>query len=211
MSNLIFGLNDRGFVILGMNNYNYSNDNMVIELLKQYKKVIFDNNFNSRIDWMPEGITDLQLGMNFNQPLNNLPSTIKRIVIRKNNDVGYTKFNQPIDYLPPGLEELYIHFNQEFNHPLYNLPTGLKKLFLNAFTYKQPINNLSDSIEEITIKQFDYENTYKLPANLKIIKISETKSHMENENILNLDSFQSLRHLKRLQNTYQNVKFIYSD
>jgi len=179
MSELVFGINKLGFVVLGMNNYNYSNDNSVIESLKKYKKVIFDNNFNSNIDWLPEGITDLQLGMNFNQPLYNLPSSIKRIVIRKINDVGFTKFNQPIDYLPSGLEELSLHFNNEFNHPLNNLPIGLKKLLIIGYNYKQSINNLSDSIEEITIKQFDYENTYKLPAHLKIIKISEKKNNIK--------------------------------
>ena len=43
------------------------------------KKVIFDNSFNSAIDWLPEGITDIYLGIHFNQPLANLPSTTKTI------------------------------------------------------------------------------------------------------------------------------------
>jgi hypothetical protein len=214
MSNLVFGLNENGFVILGMNNYEYGNDNMVIELLKHYKKVIFDNNFNSRIDWLPEGITDLQLGMNFNQPLENLPSTIKRITIRKINDVGYTKFNQQLDYLPPGLEEIYIHFNQEFNYPLNNLPIGLKKLFLIGYNYKQPINNLPNSLEEITIKQFDYENTHKLPRNLKLINISIKKSIiLEQVNQVNqvYTVSNSFTNLITLQNNFPNVKFCYAD
>lgn len=214
MPELIFGLNELGFVVLGMNDYNYSNDNTVIELLKQYKKVVFDNQFNSNIDWLPEGITDLHLGMHFNQPFNNLPSTIKRISIKKNNDVGYTNFNQPLDYLPPGLEELVISFNKEFNHPLNNLPPGLKKLLLIGYNYRQPINNLPDSLEEINIKQFDYENTHKLPANLKFIKISENRNNIINEaNSLNnpVNNSFPLRNLITLQNNHLSVKFIYNN
>jgi hypothetical protein len=216
MPELIFGLNELGFVILGMNDYNYSNDNTVIELLKQYKKVVFDNQFNSNIDWLPEGITDLHLGMHFNQPFNNLPSTIKRICIKKNNDVGYTYFNQPLDYLPPGLEELLISFNKEFNYPLNNLPPGIKKLFLIGYNYKQPINNLPDSLEEINIKQFDYENTHKLPVNLKIIKISENRNNIINEansvnNHLPLNNPKPLQNLITLQNNHPSVKFIYNN
>lgn len=214
MPELIFGLNEFGFVVLGMNDYNYSNDNTVIELLKQYKKVVFDNQFNSNIDWLPEGITDLHLGMHFNQPFNNLPSTIKRISIKKNNDVGYTNFNQPLDYLPPGVEELVISFNKEFNHPLNNLPPGLKKLLLIGYNYRQPINNLPDSLEEINIKQFDYENTHKLPANLKFIKISENRNNIINEaNSVNnpVKNSLPLQNLITLQNNHPSVKFIYNN
>ena len=166
---LLYGVNEKDFVILTKNNYNYSNNNNVMKLLNEYKKVLFDDEFNSRIDWLPEGITDIYLGNDFNQPLENLPSTIKCIKIQSHNEKGapYNKFNQLLDYLPIGLETLYIWFNANFNYPLDNLPPGLKYFVLFSNKFTQPLNNLPDSIEVIQISTFNYTNTKKLPANLK--------------------------------------------
>jgi hypothetical protein len=132
---LLFGVNESGFVVLSKNNYDYSENTMVINLLREYKKVQFENKFNSRIDWLPEGITDLHLGTEFNQPIDNLPHTIKRICIMPYNNIDYTKFNQTIDNLPVGLEELSIVLNKSFDKPLDNLPSGLKKICLHMILF----------------------------------------------------------------------------
>lgn len=208
---LVFGVNELGFVVLGMNDYDYCNDNTVITLLKQYKKVIFDDNFNSNIDWLPEGIIEVHLGKNFNQLLNNLPSTVKIIIIKQINGIGYTKFNQKIDNLPQDLEELYLYFNKEFNHTLTNLPIKLKKFLLHGYNYKETLNSIPNSLEEIIIKQFDYKNTYELPLNLKIITISEKQTYIENLNGNTDNNIENTyQHLKRLENKYPNIKFNYS-
>jgi hypothetical protein len=175
-----------------------------MNLLKKYKKVQFENKFNSEINWLPEGITDIYLGEKFNQPLDNVPSTTKKIVIKKHNDVGYIDFMQSLEYLPIGLEELYIHFSKNYNLPFNNLPK-LKKIFLISYSYNQPINNFPDSLEEITIKQFDYNNTNKLPYNLKIIKISENKIDIEDDHKI------YLKNLKNLEINYPNTQFIYNN
>jgi hypothetical protein len=197
---LLFGVNNAGFVILGTNDYEYSNDNMVLELLNKYKKVIFDNSFNSAIDWLPEGITDIYLGIHFNQPLANLPSTTKTIKITY-DEHNYNTFNQPLDYLPPGLERLEIWFNSKYNYPLNNLPIGLKKFILFANNFTHSINNLPDSIETIQISTFDYVNTLKLPSNLKSINIIETCKNNKVWNKYHL--------LTNLEKKYPNAKFTY--
>jgi hypothetical protein len=200
---LLFGVNENGFVVLSKNNYDYSKNTLVMELLREYKKVQFENKFNSRIDWLPEGITDVHLGTEFNQPIDNLPHTIKRITIMPYNDIEYTKFNQPMDNLPTGLEELSIVLNKSFNKPLDNLPTGLKKICLHLHNFLYPINTLPNSIEEINIKQFDHIETYQLPSNLRVFKVLIKKSDLETN--------PDLANIKALQEKYTNVKFIYQE
>jgi len=165
---------------------------------------------------LPEGITNINFGARYNQPLVNLPSTTIKIVIQSYNEISYTYFNQLLDYLPGGVEELGIYFNQDFNYPLTNLPPKLKRLFLFGYNFYQPINNLSNNLEHIEIKQFDYQNTFKLPDNLKTIKISE-KQHIIND-IYNQDiqgnhipntQYNNIQNLKILENNNPNVKFIY--
>lgn len=199
---LIFGVNETGFVVLDMNNYDYCKDSTVMNLLMEYKKVQFADTFNSRIDWLPEGITDIGLGMNFNQPLENLPSTVKRIIIGKYNDVGLSLFNQSLDYLPFGLEELYIKFGSKFNKPLNNLPHSLKILHLYShFTYS--INNFPDSLEYLNIRNFDYNLTFTLPTNLKTIAICEYDTNVKNKDNLEYEG------LRELQKNYPQVQFIF--
>lgn len=199
---LLYGVNEKDFVILTKNDYDYSKNNNVMKLLNEYKKVLFDDNFNSRIDWLPEGITDIYLGSDFNQPLENLPSTVKSIKIRNYNEKGspYNKFNQLLDYLPIGLETLYIWFNEEFNYPLDNLPPGLKYFVLFSNKFTQPLNNLPDSIEIIQISTFNYTNTKKLPANLKSINITEP---------YNSNYCMKYNILEDLEKKYPNAKFTY--
>ena len=201
---LVFGVNDNDFVVLGKNNYNYTCNVNVMNLLKEYKKVQFENQYNSTLDWLPEGITDINLGMQFNQPLENLPSTIKRITIVNNNG-GYVYFNQPLEYLPNGLEEFSITFGKTFNQQLDNLPTSLKYLQIYSLEFIQNLNNLSDSIETIRIRTFDYNNTYKLPSNLKSIHIYEHKSNVDDLNKLEYTN------LRALQNNHPNIEFIYNN
>ena len=202
---LIFGVNDLGFVVLDLNNYDYSNDNIVMNLLREYKKVQFADRFNSRIDWLPEGITEIGLGMNFNQPLENLPSTTKKITIAKYSDIGQSIFNQPLEYLPEGLEEFYIKFGIAFNQPLHNLPSSLKKLYIFSQAFTNNINHLPDGLEYLYIRSFDYNNTFTLPANLKTIEICEYKCSVESLNNLEYNG------LRQLQNKYPEVQFIYKD
>jgi len=204
-SSLIFGVNDADFVILGLNDYNYSNNTTVMNLLNTYKKVQFDNQFNSGISWLPEGITDINLGMNFSKPLENLPSTVKRIKIAKYNEIGYSSFNQPLDNLPNGLEEFTLHFGLLFNQSLDNLPPTLKKINIISSLFNYPINNLPDNLEYINISKFDYNNTISLPSQLKHIHILEYKCNVEN-----LDKLEYTG-LRQLKNNYPQVEFIFKD
>ena len=75
------------------------------------KKLTLNCNSQSIIDYLPTSIEELELGYDFNLELNNLPSSIKKIIIK----------------------------NPDYNKKLNNLPTGIENLFLNA-VYKVPID-----------------------------------------------------------------------
>lgn len=169
---LIYGVNLKGFVVLGLSDYNYAADETVMSLIRNLKKVQIDDFFDAELSFLPDGITDLNIGANFNKSLDNLPSTLKHLRINKYSEVGYNIFNQPLDYLPHGLETLFIGFNNVFNQTLDNLPSTLKKLSIHNYIFIDDINNLPDSIEELKIFIFVYDKTYKLPKNLKKMYIN---------------------------------------
>lgn len=170
---LIYGIDKYGFVIIGCSDYDYSRNTSIIELMKEYKKVKLDDEFDANINFLPNGITDLWIGSSFNHSLDNLPLTLKHLKIKKINSIGYIEFNQSLDYLPYALESLYIGFTNNCIK-LDNLPSSLKILYINnhysssAITKQNiNINNLPDSIEELFVMSINYASVNRLPANLK--------------------------------------------
>jgi len=168
---IYYAVSKNGYVLLDDNNYNYSQDTIVLELLKKYKKVGLGDSFNQHIDFLPDGITHLQLGRTFNQPIMNLPRTLKHLIIASNN-IAFCKFNQSLDYLPEGLESLTIRLNKVFITPINNLPIGLKHLILECIVFYHSINNLPEGLETLVIYQFDYVNTQHLPTTLNKVSIT---------------------------------------
>lgn len=193
--NIYYAVNKNGYILLDDNDYDYSQDTLVIELIKKYKKVVLGDSINKSMDFLPDGVTHLQLGRRFNKPIMNLPRTLTHLIIAA-NDIAYCEFNQSLDYLPEGLEYLTIRLNQVFKMPINNLPSGLKHLHLICKIFYHPINNLPDGLESLVITCFDYYNTHHLPNTLK--KINITDKLIEDEvKVLN----------KNLIDIYPNIQF----
>lgn len=180
---LIYGISNDGYVILGDSNYNYANDNNITDLMIKYKKVQIDDAFDVPIDFLPNGITHLNIGESFNQSIDNLPITLKSLIISKFRNVGYVKFNQPLDNLPYGLEYLYIDFTYVFDQSLRNLPATLKHFELRNKNYTKNIdvNSFPDSIETIKIKRVNYDIINRLPANLKTFNMNSDSADYGND------------------------------
>lgn len=193
--NIYYAVLKFGYIFINDNDYDYSEDTIVIELMKKYKKIIIGDAFNKSIDFLPEGITHLQLGQRFNKSIMNLPSSLTYLLI-SSYTIGYCYFNQSLDYLPEGLKYLTIKLNQVFNMPINNLPTSLKYLYINCNGFHQPINNLPNELESLVISCFDYKNTDHLPTKLKQVIIHNKLSNDEVE-ILN----------KNLVSTHPNIQF----
>ena len=187
--NIYYGVSKNGYVLINDNNYDYSQDTMVIELIKKYKKLVIGDSINHSIDFLPDGVTHLQLGLRFNKPIMNLPRTLTHLIIAA-NEIAYSDFNQSLDYLPEGLECLTISLNQVFKMPINNLPASLKHLYLNCKLFHHPINNLPNGLESLVIGYFDYENTHHLPTTLKKVnitcKLTEYDLDIINKNLVNI-------------------------
>ena len=68
----------------------------------------------------------LKIPFYFNEELKDLPSNIKIIIFEEDYDkIEFSKFNQPIDNLPSSV--LRITFGSVFNQKI-NLPCGLRRL-----------------------------------------------------------------------------------
>lgn len=180
--NMHYGVSNGGYVLLNTNQ-DYSNDKVVLDLIIQYKKVVFGDNFNMPIDYLPKVVTHLWLGRKFNQPINNLPQSLKQLII-SSNEISYCEFNQPLDNLPEGLETISIILNKSFNHPIDNLPNTLKKFSMSCKAFKQSINSLPGNLEELVIQTFDFENTYYLPSSLKSFHITGLLANDHDMNII---------------------------
>ena len=210
LSPLIYGIDASNNVVLGSNEYDYIHDTSILNLLKEHKKVVFDNVFNASIDWLPEGITHIQLGTFFNQPLYNLPSTLKSLIFKTYNEVGATYFNNSLNNLPHGLEILEIHYNHKFDKDINNLPQTLNTLYMHCKACKINFNMLPNSLEHITI--YGDNNVIKpintictLPANLRVIKICNYRIDVDNHTNIKYENFRNLR------NEYPNIHYIYLD
>ena len=81
--------------------YEYSNDEIIINLIKNYGIVRFMNDYVAEINWLPQGTTHITLGLQFNQLLENIPASVKSITI--GNSFYQSYFNQPLYTLNSGV------------------------------------------------------------------------------------------------------------
>lgn len=123
-----------------------NNPSIMEKIGKQYKKIIY--NAEEPLDWLPNGITHLQIiNQFFDHPLNNLPQTLIYLCIK-----GYkllyaeSSFNQPLDYLPINLKCLILESLLDYTYSLDNLPPNLEYLYIILREYNNPLNNLPKSI-----------------------------------------------------------------
>jgi hypothetical protein len=73
------------------------------------------------INNLPDSIEELELDWNFNLELNDLPSSIKKIIFNQ-----YSDYNKPLNNLPKVVELLVLPF--EYNLQIINIPRELKKI-----------------------------------------------------------------------------------
>ena len=85
----------------------------------KYLKLDCDNPYI--IDSLPNHVIELEINRNFSLEMNNLPTSIKKIVINKKSH-----YNTDLNCLPDFVEEL--HLNSYYRKRILNIPSNLKKL-----------------------------------------------------------------------------------
>ena len=162
-----------GYILIGDNKYDYASNMEIMDLLRKYKKVMLCNSYNQLIDWLPNEITHLVIGTDFNQPLKNLPASLKYLAFEPDGYYAHiTHFTNRLDNLPHGLEELQLAISGINTYLGENLPPTLKKLVILGFDAKENINinNLPDGLEYLFIGAniVEIKQINKLPSNLKV-------------------------------------------
>ena len=145
-------------------------DMEVIEIAKQYEKIVFDYEFvdnNNLINSLPNNIKCIifdyesyfykpiynypplleyiKFGIHFNQSIDYLPITLKYLIL------GY-RFNQNLYNIPNNIE--FISLDQDFNYPLDNLNDNIKILYLYCDDFTYPICKLPKKLEKIRLTMF---------------------------------------------------------
>ncbi len=144
-------------VTLTCSRFNKPIDN---KLPTDISNIILGWDFNQSVDNLPLTLKNITFGHNFNQPVYNLPFTLETIIF------GYC-FNQPIENLPNSIKS--ISLGHDFNKLVDDLPNTLEKLFLGK-SFNLAINNLPISLIELTIKsRYERYDIYRLPKNIKKI------------------------------------------
>jgi len=77
------------------------------------------------VNYLSDNIEEIELGKYFNLELDNLPSSIKKIIFDE-----YSKYNKELNCLPSGLSILKLTFN--YDKQIQNRPKSLTKLICSA-------------------------------------------------------------------------------
>ena len=141
------------------------NSSELVPFIGQIKRIRFTDNFNEPItdEMLPLGLTHLEFGEHFNQPVDNLPQSLTHLTFGR-------RFNQPVDNLPQSLTHLT--FGTRFDRPVDNLPQSLTHLTFGD-GFDQPVDNLPQSLTHLTFRRY-YRPINNLPQGLVYLRLSRT-------------------------------------
>ncbi len=162
------------------------NDEIVFLILNYQIDIVIikDMCWNNPIDKLPNRITSIKIYSDyFDQPVKNLPSELKILVIKSGGIDSHGVFNKPINNLPNSLEDLVI-YSDNFDRPVNQLPNNLSKLYIGGknSNFHHPVDNLPSGLQILCICSEDFNQSLSfLPESLKLLFV---EFHIENPDIL---------------------------
>lgn len=178
------------YVILGGeegSKYDYSADEVVANLIKAYRTVVFNTEYMGNLNWLPEGVLNITFLGIITQPITNLPTTTRAVSITSNG------FNEAIDNLPL-IESLNIR-SRIFNQTPENIPPTCKNISIISKAFNYTLDAFPDTVETITLDMFDIAHTSKFPRCLQTLNLEH--------------SLYSVKTIKAFQSKFPNLKIIY--
>lgn len=153
------------------------------DILKNIEEVRLNDVMDINIiDFLPDHITQIDMGYLYNVQIKKWPNNLKDLVI--GNNYHYSLDNLPqnlqllcmngsskIDNLPEGLIELRI--GGEFKNSIDNLPSNLRFLQIGG-NFSQKLDNLPKSLESLYIVDRYYGSLDNLPENLISLEINNS-------------------------------------
>jgi hypothetical protein len=144
-------------------------DNYLDKKYDKYIHLIYGCIIDSieELENLPNSITHLTLGSDFNQSIDNLPNSITHLTL------GFL-FNQPIDNLPHSVTHLTFEYESQFNQSIDNLPNSITHLtFGNKSNFNQHIDNLPNSITHLTLGWYFNQRIDNLPNSITHLKLGQ--------------------------------------
>jgi hypothetical protein len=124
----------------------------------------FSGMFNTIINKYPKNLRKIKFGPGFNQPIDNLPNGLQILIINQCIDEG--KFNQSLDRLPATLKKIKINCDS-YNKPVDCLPINLIELDIRSINFNKKINNLPETLKYLSISGNFNQPIDNLPDSLK--------------------------------------------
>ena len=133
---------------------------------KDYKRQIYFDDLTKPLNEFLDIIETcdvLILGHNFNQDCNNLPNSIKKLIIFIN------KYDYEIYNLPLEIKEIHLFCRTEVCDKIIFLPHGLEVIYLGC---NLDWNKIPSSVNTIKFSRILYANEIQyIPDNIKVIEI----------------------------------------
>ena len=162
----------------------------------------FGEQFNREVNYLPEKLTHLTFGNQFNTEVDFLPNSLTHLTF------GWS-FNQQVDNLPSSLTHL--SFGNQFNQIIDNLPSSLTHLtFADDNPFDRPINNLPNSITILAIF-LKTDNIIKLPSCLQQLIIFNTGPNPLNSKMIEIPHTVKKIYLNKRSNLQDFLKDVPGD
>lgn len=146
--------------------YEHSYDSLPSSL--KIIEIISTQNETSKFKIFPPSLTTLSLPHNMIQNYDNLPKTLKKLVLSGNQQ------GPVLDFLPASLIELTLY--SDFNLPILNYPSTLTKIIFGD-KFNQPVDNLPPSLVYVHFgAEFD-QSVDALPPRISFIHFGTKFNH----------------------------------
>ena len=171
-------------LIIGFNLKSHSRSSSLFDLesIPDFvEEIVFGDNFNQKITYLPQGVKKITFGFNYNYSIGSgdLPDSIEHL------EFGYN-FNKTIDKYPSNLKIL--KFNSNYLSSVENLPDGLLELEINV-RFKDMLSKLPTTLVIIRYNKFAENHNLDNFALFDYMRILQ----FDSMRILQYDKYQKLR------------------
>lgn len=155
-------------LVFKSHSYNEPITSEFIDMLirKKVEIIEFSRDFNQNVDNLPSTIKCLCFGMRFNIKINKFPDELTTLKL------GYY-YDHPLDNLPNKL--LNLSTGKTFNHQLIYIPKLLRQLVIQNYNYSHSLDYIPNSVNKLLIVGMNVEINY-FPDDIRSLSIGIIKN-----------------------------------
>ena len=154
--------------------FNAPIDEKLMKMILKCKKIKFNDLFNQFLPQLPDCITHITFGSNFNKPIGIKEDDKDYGLMETQNclprNLVFLKFgkffNQRVDNLPPTITHLI--FGEYFEQPVDHLPVSLKYLKFGE-SFKEKVDHLPPNVKLLKFGDFFNQSLSNIPPSVEVI------------------------------------------